>query len=180
MTASGPKAGQRLLRDTGPTCDALSEAVSVAVALLLDSAQADADRNQNEHTHAAKAPLPPSGSITVTPRPKREREHPRRAPKTEAWTARASLEAGAGYGLAGTGSLLGAGRVGFARWALVGRPGGQRNLAEVERLRRRQRWIPRCCLAACAPATCSGRGSRSGPALQLGVGRLRGEGSGFR
>jgi hypothetical protein len=41
VAATGPKPGQRVLRDANPTCDALGEAVSVAIALLLDSALND-------------------------------------------------------------------------------------------------------------------------------------------
>jgi hypothetical protein len=50
---SGAREGERTLRDEGPTCDALGEAVAVATALLLDAPEPKPER----------APVPPESAL---------------------------------------------------------------------------------------------------------------------
>jgi hypothetical protein len=172
VAASGPKPGQRVLRDSSPSCDALSEAVAVTIALLLDSAQSEANE---------AAPPPPSTAPTVAP-PSSEAESapskPAQRSESASWSARASLEAGGGYGLGGSTTLLSLGRVGarYGFWALdLGAA------ATVPTARDFDAGSVRTSLLFGSLRGCYLRGLDVvlGPCAQLAVGRLKGEGSGY-
>ena len=176
VSATGPKPGQRLLRDTNPTCDALGEAVSVAIALLLDSAlEAEAGRGQattrprGEPTQVAAnaaKPAPEDGGAAAASRAARR------------WTARAVVEAGGGYGLGGGAAWLGFGRLGARHGGLILDLGGGGSLPSVREF---QGGGVRTSLLFGSLRVCYllGRSLPIAPCVQLGVGRLHGEGSGY-
>lgn len=174
VSASGPKPGQRVLRDSSPTCDALSEAVAVAIALLLDSAQAEV----SELPPAPKPAPAPEPATSPTPETAPALSDASSRHESESWWLRASLEAGGGYGLGGNGTLLGLGRVGarYGHWALD--LGAAANLATAHDF---DGGAVRTSLLFGSLRGCylRGRALSLGPCAQLGVGRLRGEGSGY-
>jgi hypothetical protein len=104
----GTKLGERVLRDPGPGCAALSGAVSVAIALLLDS-------ELRERTPPPAAAAPP----TVT-RPAPVRRHLAPQPGPEIWV---TVGGGLALGLVGSPSIGLEGAVGLRladRWILEG------------------------------------------------------------
>lgn len=169
VAARGDKVGQRRLRDQSPHCDALSQAVSVAIALLLDSAK-------SEHETSAAATVDNS-PVTVPPAlPDAERA---RAPAdTEGVSGRIALGGGAGYGLGGSGTLLGEASLGLAagrfRFELSG-------FATVPFSHEYRAGSVRTSLLFGSARGCYlvGRAFALGPCVELAVGRLRGEGTGF-
>lgn len=171
VAARGSKSGQRLLRDTDATCSALGEAVSVAIALLLDSALNEAvDAGTRSQPEPASSPpaLPPAdtaGSASASSR----------AP---VWAARAALEVGGAYGLAGSGSLLGFGRLGarYGGWLLDLGAGGT---LPSERSFDGGRVRTSLLFASVRACYLLGRALPLGPCLQAGAGRLHGVGSGY-
>ena len=169
VSAAGPKPGQRLLRDANPTCDALSEAVSVAILLLLDDAHTQASESPPKPTGLRVAPAAPAASNAGVPSPRAD---------ARSWQARASLEAAGGYGLAGAGVLLGIGRVGVRQrhWLF--------DLGVAESLPAETsfgRGAVRASLLFGSGRACYllGQAFTVAPCVQLGVGRLRGEGLGY-
>jgi len=171
VSASGAKPGQRVLRDANPTCDALAEAVSVAIALLLDSAApepaADASRAPAEaanpsQTHHANADEP---------------DAPAEADGAH-WRAHAALEVGGGYGLGATGSLLSIGRVGVRRGHWLFDLGAAGSLP-VETSYEGGAVSTSLLFGSARGCYLLGNAVTVAPCLQVGVGRLRGDGSGF-
>jgi hypothetical protein len=171
VSATGPKPGRRLLRDSSPTCDALGEAVAVAIALLLDSAQNESNDRE------APTPKPP-----VAKPERSEAQEPVAPPLAVTaprdWSLRAALEAGVGYGLGGEGTALGVGHVGvqLARFRLdVGVvatlpashdfDGGEVSTSVLFGSLRGCYFV--------------GRSFKLGPCAHFGVGRLRGGGTGY-
>jgi hypothetical protein len=177
VAATGSKPGQRLLRDSGPSCDALSEAVSVAIALLLDTRSTDApdagsSPEQREH--------PRDSPISQSPAEPDKNAAPARAPTadTSRWHGQAMLGAGAGYGLGGAGTGLGLGRLGARgeHWLFeLGVAGTLPNSTEFDG------GTVRTSLLLGSARACYSVGSSFalGPCVELGVGRLRGRGLGF-
>jgi hypothetical protein len=169
VTATGPKPGQRLLRDISPTCDALAEAVSVTIALLLDDALPD--RHAATIAPGATAPATHSPPADTTP----PRAHDLNA---NAWTGRASLEVGGGYGLAGSGALLGFGRAGARHGRWLFDLGAGANLPREQGF---QNGSVRTSLLFGSLRACYllGQSLLIAPCVQVGAGRLHGEGSGY-
>jgi hypothetical protein len=180
VTSHGVKPGQRMLRDTDPTCSALGEAVSVAIALLLDSAlkedgQADASAEPQAATATATSTAPstptpaPTPAVTVAPSAGSE---------SRRWKPRVSLEAGGSYGLGGNGSLLGFGRLGVQHgsWLFDVGAGGPLPTEQNYGGGSVETSLIFASLRACYLI---GRSPAVGPCLQLGAGRLHGEGGGY-
>jgi hypothetical protein len=166
--ATGPKPGERLLRDSSPGCDALSEAVAVAIALLLDSAQNEASE---------PAPAKPLAS-TPAAEPHEPAAPPAPAKEGLDWSLRVGLEAGGGYGLGGGATALGAGHVGakLSRWRVdLG------VLATLPESRAFDGGDVSTSLLFGHLRACYflGRSFQVGPCAHLGVGRLLGEGSDY-
>ncbi len=94
----GPKPGERVLRDRGASCAALSQAVSVAIALLIDSELQAREEGSDAAVPTRKGPAkastaPVPGRLpaeTTAPAPSSE------SGKLELW---ASLGAGAAFGV---------------------------------------------------------------------------------
>jgi hypothetical protein len=106
VSAKGPKPGVRTLRDVSSNCQALSEGVAIAVALLFDGAQRSASDASRNSRLAEASVAPPA----IAPR-----ESARPAAKevsVTTWQARPSLAGAASYGLGGSGTWLGLGRLG--------------------------------------------------------------------
>jgi hypothetical protein len=169
VSASGPKPGQRTLRDVGPGCDALSGGVAVAIALLLD---------ELEHAEAAEPSSPPS--LPVSPPPPAE-EPPARLPPAPSRTRtafRLGAELGGGYGLGGSGTALGSLRAGVRRGALRADVAVSGTWPRTSRFDtgelRTSLWF-----ASARGCWLLGQRLALGPCVQLGVGRLRGEGTGY-
>jgi len=169
VAVTGPKPGQRLLRDADPTCDALSEAVSVAIALLLDDAHTQPSERPTKPAGFAALPAVPAASNVGAPSARAD---------ARSWQARASLEAAGGYGLAGAGVLLGLGRVGarHRHWLL--------DLALAESLPAEtsfERGAVRASLLFGSARACYllGQAVTVAPCVHVGLGRLRGEGRGY-
>jgi hypothetical protein len=176
VTATGPKPGRRLLRDTGPTCDALGEAVSVAIALLLDSSRPDHDAPSPSRESlapvdepAAPAPAQPSNDMPAGTTGGFDARR---------WTARAAVEVGGGYGLGGSGALFGFARLGARHggWLLDIGVGG--NLPSEQSF---DTGSVRTSLVFGSLRACYliGRSLLVAPCAQLGLGRLHGEGYGY-
>jgi hypothetical protein len=169
VTATGPKPGQRLLRDSSPTCDALAEAVSVTIALLLDDALPARDA----------AAMAPSATAPATHSPPADTMAPRAHDlNANAWTGRASLEVGGGYGLGGSGGLLGFGRAGARHGRWLFDLGAGANLPREQGF---QNGSVRTSLVFGSLRACYllGQSLLIAPCLQVGAGRLHGEGSGY-
>lgn len=172
VSASGPKPGQRVLRDSSPTCDALGEAVAVTLALLLDSAQSEAAK-------ADPAEQPPAPKKVEAPAPEPPApEAAASAREPSAWSLRASLVAGGGYGLAGTGTLLGSGHLGarYGKWTFdLGASSSWPTSHDFE-----AGGVSTSLLfGSLRGCYLHGHSFALGPCLQLGLGRLRGDGSGY-
>jgi hypothetical protein len=173
VAATGPKPGLRLLRDSSPTCDALGEAVSVAIALLLDSALNEADSRATGPKSEGKKPPSPAA-----PSPDARGGRVEHGSEPPAWRGRASLEAGGGYGLGGAGALLAFGRLGVRHrgWlfdlAVAGNLPAERGFAGGS---------VRTSLVFGSLRACYllGHAFSIAPCLQLGAGRLHGEGTGY-
>ncbi|HYP90620.1 MAG TPA: hypothetical protein VEQ59_20760 [Polyangiaceae bacterium] len=170
VTTRGPKPGQRWLRDTDPTCGALGEAVSVALALLLDSALSEGeDTSATAEPQPAPAASPPTSTAAV-------------APTADSaalpWHARVLLEAGGSYGLGAGGSLLGFGRLGVRHGAWLFDAGAGSPLPTQQDF---SGGSVKTSLVFASLRACYllGRSWVVGPCLQLGVGRLHGEGRGY-
>jgi hypothetical protein len=174
VAARGDKVGQRLLRDQSPHCDALSQAVSVAIALLLDSAKSEHD----SATEATNERKPTAAAAPPAPTPEPDAEPARDQTDTEGLSGRFSLGGGAGYGLGGSGTLLGEASLGLGagrfRFALSG-------FATLPTSHEYRAGNVRTSLLFGSARGCYlvGRGFLLGPCVELGVGRLRGEGTGF-
>jgi hypothetical protein len=92
--------------------------------------------------------------------------------------ARASLELGGGYGLGGAGAFLGIGRLGIShgRWLFdLGALGSLPSETSFERGAVRTSVL----FGSARACYLLGQSWRVAPCVQLGVGRLRGEGSGY-
>jgi len=169
VSANGSKPGQRLLRDTNLTCDALGEAVSVAIALLLDSALTEANDSAPAQTRA------PVAAAQSAPRENRDV-----APVAEAqrWRGSVAIEAGGSYGLGGAGALLGIARLGAARGSWFFDVGAGGNLPTERAF---DGGAVRTSLVFAGARGCFllGHRVRLGPCLELGLGRLHGEGRGY-
>ena len=171
VTTRGLKPGQRLLRDTDPTCSGLGEAVSVAIALLLDSALNDGGE--------AGAHVEPEPSIALPPPPPTDAVVAPSAPSpSRRWQPLVSLEAGGSYGLGGSGSLLGFGRLGVRHggWLFDLGAGGT---LPAERAFGGGSVETSLVFASLRACYLIGRSPSVGPCLQLGAGRLHGEGGGY-
>lgn len=175
VEARGSKQGRRRLRDQSPTCEALSQAVSVAIALLLDSAKAEHDRAATATATSESKP-----AATASPTPTEPDTSTPRAGSAHATgvNARILLGGGGGYGLGGSGTLLGeaslglgAGRWRFALSGFATLPASHEYRSGSVRTSLQFGSLGGCYLV--------GRGLLLGPCLELGVGRLRGEGAGF-
>jgi hypothetical protein len=173
VSSTGPKPGQRLLRDTNPTCDPLAEAVSVAIALLLDSALEQAKRSEQV---SAPAPSQPETQPSSTP-PLAE-AGAGRAALTRRWSARAALEAGGGYGLGGDGAWLGFGRLGARHGGWLLDLGGGGNLP-TERGFDGGRVRTSLLFGSLRVCYLLGHSPSIAPCVQVAAGRLRGEGRGY-
>jgi hypothetical protein len=168
FTATGPKPGQRLLRDASTSCDVLADAVSVAIALLLDGEPVPSTQGTEA---AEKVPT------RIVRQPADAGDPPARARASDLET-RASLEAGGGYGLGGSGTFLGIGRVGVrhGHWLF--------DVAALASLARESSFEPgavKTSLLFGSARACYLLGQRwtIAPCVQLGAGRLHGEGSGY-
>jgi hypothetical protein len=168
VSASGAKPGQRELRDVGPSCDALSQAVSVAIALLLDNALTEQSAPAVPAAPAA-AQVERRADAPTAPAPARARAPLR---------LRAALEAGGGYGLGGDVALLGSARLGvkLGDWAFeLGASGSWPNRSDFAFGSVRTSLL----FGSARACYLFGRGLALGPCLQLGIGRLRGAGAGY-
>jgi hypothetical protein len=176
VAATGSKPGQRWLRDSSPSCDALSEAVSVAIALLLDTRAGDATEasSSSEQREQRASPIiqsPPEPAKSAAQAP---------APTTDfsRWHGQALLGAGVGYGLGGAGTGLGLGQLGARgeHWLLeLGIAGTLPDSTEFGAGRVRTSLL----LGSARACYSVGSAFAIGPCAELGVGRLRGEGRGF-
>jgi hypothetical protein len=178
VTTHGLKPGQRMLRDTDPTCSALGEAVSVAIALLLDSAlKEDGDADPKANPEAGTSTRTPMSTATSTPSPV-VTVAPSAGSESRRWKPRASIEAGGSYGLGGDGSLLGFGRLGVQRdsWLFDVGAGGPLPTEQSYGGGSVETSLVFASLRACY---LMGRSLAVGPCLQLGAGRLHGEGGGY-
>jgi len=173
VAARGSKPGQRLLRDTDPTCGALGEAVSVAIALLLDSAT-----NEASAAGSNAQPEPPAAPTTPPATPADKLAEPTRSSQARRWAAHTTLEAGGAYGLGGSGSLLGFGRLGARHGSWLFDLGAGGNLPSEQSF---DGGSVRTSLIFASLRACYllGRSFALGPCLQLGAGRLHGAGSGY-
>lgn len=164
VTTSGPKPGQRTLRDVGPSCDALSGGVAVAIALLLD---------ELEHEQSAPA------TRSAEPKPTTPEPLPSSpVPAVESVRLRLAAELGGGYGLGGNGTALGLLRVGVQHGAL------RLDVAASATWPRTSGFDTgelRTSLVYGSARACwlLGHAIAIGPCLQLGAGRLRGVGVGY-
>jgi hypothetical protein len=171
VIATGPKPGRRLLRDSSPTCDALGEAVSVTIALLLDYARPDRDAATIAPSTVPAAPAtisPPADTVAAAARDL----------DSDPWTARASLEVGGGYGLGGDGGLLGFVRAGARHGRWLFDLGAGANLPREQGF---QNGSVRTSLLFGSLRACYllGRSLLIAPCVQVGAGRLHGEGNGY-
>lgn len=169
VSTTGPKPGQRTLRDVGPSCDALSGGVAVAIALLLD---------ELEQESATLPPPPPSPEQHSSPSPPVEPTAEPLTPTAERWRLHLGAELGGGYGLGGAGTALGTPHVGVRRGAL------RVDLAASATWPRTSGFDDgklRTSLVYGSARACwlLGRGLPLGPCLLFGVGRLRGAGEGY-
>jgi hypothetical protein len=168
VSTSGPKPGQRTLRDVGPGCDALSGGVAVAIALLLD-----------ELEHEESAPTPPRSAEPRSAEPRSaEPASEQRAPTRERVRLRLGAELGGGFGLGGTGTALGLVRIGVRRGAL------RLDVAAVATWPRTSSFDTgelRTSLVYGSARGCwlLGRAISLGPCAMFGAGRLRGAGDGY-
>jgi hypothetical protein len=176
VTATGPKPGSRLLRDTGPTCEALGEAVSVAIALLLDSSRPDHDPPSPSRESLAsvgepapEAPTHPSNDVPA---------ETTRGFDARRWTARAAVEVGGSYGLGGGGAPFGFSRLGARHggWLLDLGAGGNVPSEQTFDTGSVRTSLVFGSLRACYLL---GRSLLVAPCAQLGLGRLHGEGDGY-
>lgn len=166
----GAKPGERELRDRGPSCAPLAEAVSVALALLLD------------RELAPSAPEPSSAPVPVAVKPT-ERAAPVSEPVTpvvgSALDVRLALELGATTGLSGssTGLLQGGAGLRFYRALtldlLVGLESSSVTAYGSGSVRTSM------VLAAARACYGFGRSIRVGPCLSFARGWLHGEGVGY-
>lgn len=173
VEAHGSKEGQRLLRDQSPHCEALSQAVSVAIALLLDSA-----KTEQESTTAASERNPAAAPPAAEAAPETSAARAPRSASAGSVNTRLLLGGGGGYGLGGAATLLGEASAGLSagrwRFELTG-------FATVPASRDYRAGSVRTSLLFGSARGCylAGRTLALGPCLELGVGRLRGEGDGF-
>lgn len=171
VSASGPKPGVRTLRDAGPSCQGLSEAVAVAIALLSDDAQASS---------APFASPPPPATAPEAARTPALADAAPPPPEAARWQPHATLSAAAGYGLGGAGTWLGVARVGArdAHWVLdLGVAASLPTRASFEGgAVQTSLWFS---MARGCYLLAAGRSLEVGPCAQLGVGRLRGAGDDY-
>jgi hypothetical protein len=172
LTTRGAKPGQRLLRDTDPTCGALGQAVSVAIALLLDNAL-----NEGESQSASQPTLPPP-LPSANPGPADAAAVTQEQPSHK-WKARALLQAGGSYGLGGDGALVGFGRLGvrYGGWLTDVGAGGNVPTQQGFAGGSVETSLLFASLRACY---LGGSAFALGPCLHLGAGRLMGAGEGYR
>ncbi|HWZ91204.1 MAG TPA: hypothetical protein VNW92_20225 [Polyangiaceae bacterium] len=180
VLSRGPKPGERVLRDRGPNCAALGQAVSVAIALLLDK------ELQDRATHSSE-PARPSNEVQPQPvpaavaKPERERESDQadalgaRAPLA----LRASLEGGEAAGLLGQSTALLSEQVGLRL-----QPGLILDAGFSAALPATTHYGPgsvRTTLLFGSARACYvwGKNFSVGPCAAFGVGRLRGVGIGY-
>lgn len=169
VSTTGPKPGQRTLRDVGPHCDALSGGVAVAIALLLDELEQE-----------DSAPPPPPSTPeprSAAPSPA-EPTHDPLTPTTERWKLRLGAELGGGYGLGGAGTALGTLHVGLRRDALrldLGASGTWPRTSGFDTGELHTSLV----YGSARGCWLLGRGLPLGPCLLFGVGRLRGAGAGY-
>lgn len=173
VNARGSKSGQRTLRAAEDNCESLSQAVTIAIALLLDSAAALAPRD------ADGTPASDAQRQARTPDETASDTGPQTSdPSSSAWRARAMLGGGGAYGLGGPGALLGSGGFGVARGRLrleLGVLGTWASSTEYLSGEVRTSLL----LGSARGCYLVGQALAIGPCVELGLGRLRGEGSGF-
>jgi hypothetical protein len=179
VTTRGRKPGQRLLRDTDPSCSALGEAVSVAIALLLDSALNDGQghgegetEESSEKRVLATPPAHPSPTPDVTA------SAAAASSESRSWQARGLLEAGGSYGLGGDGTLVGFGRLGVRHGSWVADVGAGGNVP-VQQGFREGSVETSLLFASLRGCYLVGRSFAVGPCGGLAAGRLQGTGAGY-
>ncbi|HVY30836.1 MAG TPA: hypothetical protein VHB79_29960 [Polyangiaceae bacterium] len=173
IAARGDKEGQRQLRDQNPHCDALSQAVSVAIALLLDSAKSEHESSAPATTERKPVAVPGS-----SPAPDAGADRAGNGADPEGVSGRVSLGGGGGYGLGGSGTLLGEAGLGLdaGRWRFELSGSGTLPAAHEYRAGNVRTSLLFGSARGCYLV---GRAFLLGPCVELGVGRLRGEGGGF-
>lgn len=177
VAATGKKSGQRLLRDNGSSCEALSDAVSVAIALLLDTRATDTtDASSTSDGRERPQNMPVMQSPPDRARSNDALRWP--SPGAPTWQAQARIGGGAAYGLGGAGAWLGSVGLGARgrHWLLeLEASGTAPDSTEFDTGQVRTSLV----LASFRACYLLGRSFAIGPCAELGLGRLRGEGLGF-
>jgi len=167
ISARGPKAGERLLRDVSATCGDVSRGAAVAIALILDS-----------EPSSDTVPPDPAPAAATLPAPA-ETTRARPPSKTGlAWSPHVELAIGAAYGLGGASAAVGFLRAGVraAPWFFdLGIAGNWPAHHDFDGGTVRTQLS----LATLRGCYASGASWALGPCVQLSAGRLQGRGEGY-